>query len=152
MKISSHLFSAIVGLAVSSAAGAQSASPQPPLPTIALTVGIHVVQAEAATTVAQRSKGLMMRPTMPINAGMVFTFEDKGTHCMWMRNTLLPLSVAFIDDDGSIINIEDMAPQTDDSHCALRPVRYALEMNKGWFAKRGIRPGMKIGGLPPRAS
>lgn len=151
MNILSNGLLIVLALAASSA-HAQTASPQPPLPIMALTAGIHVIQAEAATTVAQRSKGLMMRATMPINAGMVFRFDEKGAHCMWMRNTLLPLSVAFIDDDGTIANIEDMDPQTDDTHCARRPVRYALEMNKGWFSKRGISPGMKIGGLPRGAS
>jgi len=69
-------------------------------------------------------------------------------HCMWMRNTLIPLSVAFIDDDGSIVNIEDMQPKTEISHCAARPVRYALEMDKGWFAQRGLKAGARISGLP----
>jgi uncharacterized membrane protein (UPF0127 family) len=79
---------------------------------------------------------------------MLFIFDEATTHCMWMKNTLLPLSVAFIDERGAIINVEDMAPQTEDSHCANRPARYALEMNRGWFAARGIKPGSRIGGIP----
>jgi uncharacterized membrane protein (UPF0127 family) len=92
--------------------------------------------------------GLMHRASMPSNAGMLFIFDEMTTHCMWMKNTLIPLSVAFIDEQGAIINVEDMAPQTEDSHCAKRPARYALEMNRGWFAARGIKPGSRIGGIP----
>jgi hypothetical protein len=78
---------------------------------------------------------------------MVFVFEESAIHCMWMKNTLVPLSVAFIDQDGAIINIADMQPRSEQSHCAAKPARYALEMNKGWFAQRGIRPGAKLRGL-----
>jgi uncharacterized membrane protein (UPF0127 family) len=85
---------------------------------------------------------------MPSNAGMLFIFDEAGEQCMWMKNTLIPLSVAFIDDAGTIVNIEDMAPQTLDSHCARRPARYALEMNRGWFAARGIKPGSRLRGIP----
>jgi uncharacterized membrane protein (UPF0127 family) len=79
---------------------------------------------------------------------MLFLFDQPGSQCMWMKNTLIPLSVAFLDEHGTIINIEDMAPQTENSHCARRPARYALEMNGGWFAARGIKPGMRLGGIP----
>ena len=85
---------------------------------------------------------------MAQNAGMLFIFDEETQHCMWMKNTLIPLSVAFIDDAGAIINVEDMQPQTEDPHCASRPARYALEMNRGWFAARGIKPGSRIGGIP----
>ena len=67
---------------------------------------------------------------------------------MWMKNTLLPLSIAFIADDGTVVNIRDMQPQALDSHCSDKPVRYVLEMNQGWFAKRGVKPGFKLGGAP----
>jgi len=89
----------------------------------------------------------MNRKAMAVQHGMLFVFPQDNTHCMWMRNTLLPLSVAFLDDEGKVINIEDMQPQTEDNHCARRPARYALEMNLGWFTQRGIKPGVKLGGL-----
>jgi uncharacterized membrane protein (UPF0127 family) len=123
-------------------AGAQA------LPVVKLQAGMHLIQAEVAADFASRAQGLMYRSAMPSNAGMLFIFDEASAQCMWMKNTLIPLSVAFIDDRGSVINIEDMAPQTEDSHCARRPARYALEMNRGWFAARGIKPGSRIGGIP----
>jgi uncharacterized membrane protein (UPF0127 family) len=121
------------------------------LPTVRLTAGIHLITAEVAADDPARTRGLMFRERLAPNHGMLFVFERKAIHCMWMRNTPLPLSVAFIDDDGRIVNIEDMAPHTDDSHCARAPVRYALEMSRGWFASRGLKPGTVIGGIAPRA-
>jgi uncharacterized membrane protein (UPF0127 family) len=109
---------------------------------------MHLIQAEVAADFGSRSQGLMYRTAMPSNAGMLFIFDELSTPCMWMKNTLIPLSVAFIDEHGAIINVEDMAPQTEDSHCASRPARYALEMNRGWFAARGVKPGSRIGGIP----
>ena len=117
------------------------------LPATELTVGMHRIQAEVADNMGSRMTGLMHRKSMAQNAGMVFVFEDLAPHCMWMKNTLIPLSVAFIDQNGAIINIADMQPHSEQSHCAARPARYALEMNKGWFAQRGIKPGAKLGGL-----
>lgn len=90
----------------------------------------------------------MLREKMAPNEGMVFMFEGPAEVCMWMKNTLLPLSVAFIDGNGKVVNIEDMKPQTLNSHCAKSLVRYALEMNLGWFKQKNIKPGMVIGGLP----
>lgn len=125
------------------------AGPQPPLPTVQLTAaGLHVIQAEVATSTLERATGLMFRREMASNAGMLFRFEEPAVHCFWMQNTLLPLSIAFLADDGSIVNIADMKPQTTASHCAQKPVRYALEMNQGWFAKRGIGPGSRLQGGP----
>ena len=118
------------------------------LPVVQLNAGMHLIRAELAADYATRMTGLMHRASMPSNAGMLFIFDEATTHCMWMKNTLLPLSVAFIDERGAIINVEDMAPHTEDSHCASRPARYALEMNRGWFAARGIKPGSRIGGIP----
>ncbi|MDN3922044.1 DUF192 domain-containing protein [Pelomonas sp. PFR6] len=118
------------------------------LPAITLGAGMHLIQAEVAQTQEQRAIGLMHRPSMPTNAGMLFVFEDAGQQCFWMKNTLLPLSIAFIADDGSIVNITDMQPQSLDSHCSAKPVRYVLEMNQGWFAKRGIKAGAKLRGQP----
>ncbi len=115
---------------------------------IPLTAGIHVIRAEVALAPDERAKGLMFRKVLGPNQGMVFLFDQPAVQCMWMRNTLIPLSVAFIADDGRILNVEDMAPQTEDNHCAAKPARYALEMNKGWFAKHGILVGTKISGLP----
>ena len=126
----------------------QSQRAQPALPTTPLSAGVHLITAELAATDATRMLGLMFRTALAGNHGMLFDFEQRAMHCMWMRNTLIPLSVAFIEDDGTIVNVEDMAPQTDTSHCARKPVRWALEMDKGWFAQRGIKPGAKLNGLP----
>lgn len=117
-------------------------------PITSLTAGMYVIKAEVAATNAERQQGLMFREKMAQNEGMVFVFEGPAEVCMWMKNTLLPLSVAFIDDDGKIINIEDMKPQTTDSHCGKKLVRYALEMNQGWFKQKNIKPGSVIEGLP----
>ena len=119
---------------------------QPPV--VELKAGMHLIRAEVAADYGTRMTGLMHRASMAQNAGMLFVFDEATQHCMWMKNTLIPLSVAFIDDQGAIINIEDMAPQTEDSHCAKRGARYALEMNRGWFAARGVKPGSRIGGIP----
>ena len=118
------------------------------LPAIALTAGMHLIQAEVAQSPDQRSIGLMHRKTMGANEGMLFIFEQPGQQCFWMKNTLLPLSIAFLADDGSVVNIEDMKPQTLDSHCSKKPVRFVLEMNDGWFDKRGIKPGHRLSGGP----
>ncbi|VCU71296.1 hypothetical protein PIGHUM_03377 [Pigmentiphaga humi] len=117
------------------------------LPRQTLQAGMHLIQAEVAATPSTREKGLMFREQLGPNQGMLFIFDVPGTQCMWMRNTLVPLSVAFIADDGRITNIEDMAPRTEDSHCASQPVRYALEMERGWFAKRGLKAGSRIDGI-----
>jgi uncharacterized protein len=130
------------------ASTALRAQPQDGLPVVQLNAGMHLIRAELAADYTSRMRGLMFRATMPVNAGMLFIFDDLGRQCMWMKNTLLPLSVAFLDERGAIINVEDMQPQTEDSHCASRPARYALEMNRGWFAARGIKPGTRIGGIP----
>lgn len=118
------------------------------LPQIRLNAGIHVINAELATTPEQREIGLMSRPAMAANDGMLFVFERPGQQCFWMKNTLIPLSVAFLADDGTIVNVDDMQPQTLDGHCSAKPVRFVLEMNKGWFARRGIKPGAKLRGAP----
>ena len=115
--------------------------------TVRLNAGVHLITAEVAADDPMRQRGLMFRQTLAANHGMLFVFEGKDVRCMWMRNTLIPLSVAFIDDDGRIVNIEDMKPKTEDSHCARAPVRYALEMTEGWFAQRGLKPGAVIGGI-----
>jgi uncharacterized protein len=137
---------AIIAIALLLSAGAACAQ-QPPLPTVRLAAGMHAIRAEVANSMDARMQGLMFRNLMAANDGMLFVFEESTKHCMWMKNTLIPLSVAFIDEAGAIINIADMQPHSEQSHCAARPARYALEMNKGWFAQRGIKPGAKLRGL-----
>lgn len=117
---------------------------QPTLPMVTLQAGIHLVKAEVADDERKRAIGLMFRESLAPNHGMLFVFREKAGHCFWMRNTLIPLSIAFLDDDGTIVNIEDMAPRSEDSHCPKRPVRFALEMEQGWFAKRGLAAGAKL--------
>ncbi len=128
-------------------AAAQS-GPQPKLPTVPLTAGMHVIQAEVAERPEQQMTGMMFRREMGTNEGMLFVNDEPGVRCFWMRNTLLPLTIAFIADDGTIVNLADMAPRTEDSHCSQRPVRFALEMNQGWFDKRGIKAGFRLRGKP----
>jgi uncharacterized membrane protein (UPF0127 family) len=137
---------ALVALVWSCASLAQD-GPQN-LPAVTLKAGIYNIQAQLAQTPDQRTIGLMFRSSMATNEGMLFRFEEAGMQCFWMKNTLLPLSAAFISDNGTIVNIEDMKPQTLDSHCSKQPVRFVLEMNQGWFAKRGIKPGTKLSGPP----
>jgi len=137
----------LAALGTAAAASAQA----PGLPTAQLTAGIHLITAEIAANDPARARGLMFRTSLQTNRGMLFIFDGKGLHCMWMRNTLIPLSVAFIEDDGTIVNIHDMKPHDESSHCAAKPVRYALEMTQGWFAQKGIGPGAKLGRLPTPA-
>jgi uncharacterized membrane protein (UPF0127 family) len=137
---------AIATLCFAALASAQD-GPQT-LPQVRLNAGIHNINAEVASTPQQREIGLMFRSAMPASDGMLFIFEQPGQQCFWMRNTLIPLSVAFIGDDGSVVNVDDMKPQTLDSHCSAKPVRFVLEMNDGWFAKRGIKTGSKLRGGP----
>ena len=117
-------------------------------PVTTLKAGKHLIRAEVASTEAQREQGLMFRRELPKNSGVLFVFGRPARSCMWMKNTALPLSVAFIDANGTILNIEKMEPFTLDSHCSKGWIRYALEMNKNWFAKNGIKAGSKISGLP----
>ena len=118
-----------------------------PMPLAELGAGMYRIEAEVAHTAQARLVGLMMRKTMAPQRGMVFVFEHDATHCMWMKNTFLPLSVAFVDAQGKVINIEDMQPQSEDNHCAAAPARFALEMNLGWFRERGIKAGDVLRGF-----
>jgi uncharacterized membrane protein (UPF0127 family) len=120
---------------------------QQQLPVVELSVGMYRIEAEVAHTDQTRRIGLMNRQSMPEQRGMVFVFTHDARHCMWMRNTLIPLSVAFLDDEGRILNVEDMEPLSEESHCAAHPARFALEMNQGWFEKRGIGDGARIRGV-----
>jgi len=138
---------AFVGSFVAGAMFVAAPAAAQPLPIKTLTAGMHVIQAEVASNDATRAKGLMHRKELAPNSGMLFVFEQPNVQCFWMRNTLIPLSIAFILDDGTIANIADMAPMTENSHCSVAPVRYTLEMEQGWFAKRGITAGKKISGI-----
>lgn len=120
---------------------------QAQLPLVELFAGMHRIEAEVAATPESRQIGMMQRTVMPSQRGMLFVFPEVVRHCMWMRNTLLPLSVAFLDQNGRIINVEDMQPKTEDNHCARKPARYALEMNLGWFKSRGLGAGFAITGI-----
>ena len=147
-----HLFTALflASSLLASIACAQDA-PQMDLQRVKLTAGMHLISAQVAQTPEQRQTGLMHRKEMPQGEGMLFVFEQPGQQCFWMKNTLLPLTAAFVADDGTIVNLEDMKPQTTDSHCSAKPVRYVLEMNQGWFAKKGLKAGFKLGGQPFQA-
>ena len=151
--LSRHIHSAVswltlLGAAVFSGQMATAQEKPQSLQTIALGAGMHVIRAEVAQSPEQRATGLMNRPSMAANDGMLFVFEEAMPQCFWMKNTLLPLSIAFIADDGTVVNIADMKPQALESHCSAKPVRYALEMNQGYFAKRGIKAGSKLTGRP----
>ena len=132
------------------AAPAQS-GPQARLPSIDLTAGIHLIKTELAITPDQQATGMMFRREMGSNDGMLFVNDEPSLRCFWMRNTLVPLTIAFLADDGTIVNLADMEPQSERSHCSAQPVRYALEMNRGWFAKRGFKAGARLQGKPFRA-
>ena len=123
-------------------------TPQLDLPRVTLSAGMHLIHAQVAADDRQRAVGLMYRKEMPTNDGMLFVFERAQPQCFWMKNTVLPLTAAFVADDGTIVNLADMQPQTEKSHCSARPVRFVLEMHQGWFAKRGIKAGAKLAGPP----
>jgi len=130
-------------------APAQPAAEQPQrLQAITLSAGMHNIRAEVAMSPEQRQKGLMYRKDLAAHEGMLFVFEEAQPQCFWMRNTPTPLTIAFVADDGSIVNLADMKPFDESSHCSAKPVRYVLEMNQGWFAKRGIKAGFKLAGPP----
>ena len=141
------LLCALAFTTASPQAQAQS-GPQPKLATTPLTAGMHVIQAELALTPTQQMIGMMHRREMGTNEGMLFVYDEPHKLCFWMRNTLLPLTIAFIAEDGRIVNTADMKPLDESSHCASEPVRFALEMNQGWFAKRGLKPGTRLRGAP----
>jgi uncharacterized protein len=126
-------------LAVAAASGALAQTP-----TLQLSAGMYLIHAEVANTFDTRATGLMFRKSLAANEGMLFVFPEIDPHCMWMKNTFVPLSVAFIDTAGTIVSISDMQPQTETSHCAARPAKYALEMSRGWFAAKGLKAGTRI--------
>lgn len=142
--VSTVLFAVLLGHGL---AHAQD-TPQTELPRTKLSVGMYQIDAQVAASSEQREIGLMFRKNMPQHEGMLFIFESPSRLCFWMKNTPLPLTAAFVADDGAIVNLEDMKPLTTESHCSTKPVRYVLEMNQGWFAKKGIKPGAKLSGRP----
>jgi hypothetical protein len=127
-------------------------APQAGLPRTTLSLGIHQLQVQVAQTPEQHATGLMFRTEMPQQEGMLFIFKTPSQQCFWMKNTLIPLTAAFVEDDGTVVNLEDMQPQTTQSHCSHKPVRFVLEVNKGWFAKKGLAPGAKLQGAPFQAA
>lgn len=123
-------------------------SAQLALPRVDLTAGMHRIDAQVAQSPQQRQTGLMYRHEMAPQEGMLFVFDQPATQCFWMKNTPLALTAAFVADDGTIVNLADMQPLSTESHCSTRPVRYVLEMNQGWFAKKGLKAGFKLKGAP----
>jgi uncharacterized membrane protein (UPF0127 family) len=130
------------------AVAAFSANADAGFKTATIKVGPHPLKVEVAQTPAQTQQGLMFREKLAKDDGMLFVFEEPAYHAMWMKNTLIPLSVAFLDANGVILNILDMEPQTLDSHMAAGPAVYAIETNKGWFAKKQVKAGDRVTGLP----
>ncbi|KMQ79871.1 exported protein [Candidatus Burkholderia pumila] len=117
-------------------------------PRVKLTAGMYVIDAAVAANDPDREQGLMYRSQLAPNEGMLFVFQENAVHCFWMKNTLIPLSIAFIRGDGTITDIDEMEVETENNHCPRNNGVYALEMPKGWFAAKGIKPGMKLKGLP----
>mgnify|MGYP001610245972 CR=1 FL=1 len=140
MKYIPGLFAAVVGALIAFPAFGRQ-------PFVELNAGIHRIEAEVANTQDARMLGLMHRKSMAAHRGMLFVYDVPSPQCMWMRNTLIPLSVAFLDEQGRIINVEEMQPRTESNHCAARPAKFSLEMNAGWFRQRGLKAGDAIGGI-----
>jgi uncharacterized membrane protein (UPF0127 family) len=134
--------------AASHATPSMADQPQLHLPRVRLQAGLYQIDAQVAQTPASRQIGLMHRRSMPQHEGMLFVFERAQIQCFWMKNTLIPLSVAFAREDGTIVNIADMQALSEVTHCSKEPVRFVLEMNQGWFAQRRIQPGQKVQGQP----
>lgn len=139
-----------LALLASMPASAQAPDGKPQsLPITTIRVGPHTVAAEVASTPDQRTLGLMYRFSLPAEHGMLFVFPEPQPLAFWMRNTFIPLSIAYIDAEGRILNVVEMAPRSDASHPSRGDALYALEMRKGWFADKGIGPGTRVTGLPP---
>ena len=134
----------LAGSALAQSITSTAGKPQLNLPRVQIQAGMHLINAQVASTPAQRNTGLMWRQSMPQNEGMLFVFEQPGVQCFWMQNTLIPLTAAFVADDGTIVNLADMQPLSTQSHCSAAPVRYVLEMHQGWFAQRGLQAGSRL--------
>ena len=141
----------VIGLAPSAATWSQEL-PQITLQRARLGAGIYQIDVQLALTPTEQQTGLMHRKDMAQQEGMLFVFPQPSTQCFWMKNTLLPLTAAFVADDGRIVNLVDMKPLSLDSHCSEEPVRYVLEMNQGWFARKNIKAGFKLSGTPFQTS
>jgi uncharacterized membrane protein (UPF0127 family) len=139
-------FFTLLALSATLLSFAQAQEAQSNLQRTRITAGMYQIDAQIAQTPVERQTGLMFRKEMPQAEGMIFVFEQSATQCFWMKNTLLPLTAAFVADDGRIVNLVDMKPMTEDSHCSKEPVRFVLEMNQGWFAHKNIKEGSKLGG------
>jgi uncharacterized membrane protein (UPF0127 family) len=124
---------------------------QTDLPRTHITAGFHQLEVQVASTPPQQATGLMYRTEMPQHEGMLFVFPEPKQQCFWMKNTLIPLTAAFVADDGTVVNLEDMQAQTTQSHCSAKPVRFVLEVNQGWFMKKGLKAGMRLVGPPFKA-
>ncbi len=148
MTLRSALMQIMVVASCLTASGTWAQDEPQKLRTVQLRAGMQNITAEVAMTDRERAIGLMHRTKMGTHEGMLFVFERPGVQRFWMKNTLIPLAIAFVDDDGTIVNTDEMKPQTLDSHCSDRPVRYVLEMNTGWFKKRGMGAGSKLTGQP----
>jgi uncharacterized membrane protein (UPF0127 family) len=149
MKITHFLLlSGLISTAACTHAQSTDGQAQMKLPRVTLHAGMHQIDAQLAQTPEQRQIGLMYRKEMPRHEGMLFIFEQPGQQCFWMKNTRLPLTAAFVADDGTLVNLADMKPMTEDAHCSKRPVRFVLEMNQGWFASKNLKAGDKISGPP----
>lgn len=136
------------GLAIAVWGLALAQKPQTGLPRAVLSLGMYRIDAQIATSSAEHATGLMFRTEMPQHEGMLFVFDQPAQQCFWMKNTLMPLAVAFIADDGTLVNLDEMKAQTLNPHCSEKPVRYVLEMNANWFSKKGLKAGDKLKGPP----
>ena len=123
--------------------------PQLDLPRVSIGAGMFRIDAQVAASPEQRQIGLMYRFNLPADRGMLFVFPRPEPLSFWMRNTYIPLSIAFIDAEGRILNVEDMAPRDETGVPSRGAALYALEMRKGWFADRGVVAGARVIGLPP---
>ena len=143
-----HLALWLLALACSYAQAQNAAPPAPQtdLPIAQLKLGKSHLRAQIAESDRERAIGLMSRTSLAKDEGMLFIFPERGVQCFWMRNTLIPLSAAFIADDGRIVNLADMQPLSDDAHCSNQPVRYVLEVQQGWFAQADIKANSKVKG------
>lgn len=141
-----RLLAVVLGLLVVTAGWAQGQA-QPRLPTVPLVIGKHKLLAEVAADPQTRERGLMFRFDLRDDEAMLFVFPESQRLTFWMKNTPLPLSIAFIDARGTILNIRDMMPYTLEGHPSEGDALYALEVNRGWFTARGIRAGDRVLGL-----
>ena len=140
-----QVLAALACLACSRVAAQQG---ERPLPVIELLIGTQALHAEVARTPRERDLGLMGRAALADDGAMLFVFADPRLQCFWMHATLIPLSAAFVADDGEVLGIAHMAPLADTPHCGNQPVRYVLEVGRGWFERHGLGPGARLSGEP----